>query len=147
MKQQQNLVKNENLRPANRPFSLFSPLFENEFLPSLFSTQEHTGLSVSEDENNIYVEAALPGLKQDDVQITYENGTLWIKGQREEEQKDKKRSFYKKSQASFSYHLNVPGHIDDKKEASASFKDGVVQITFSKAKEKKAKEIKINKKA
>ncbi len=144
---QQNIVKSETGRPNLRPHSFFSPFFENDFIPSLFSAQEHTGLSVSEDDNNIYVEAALPGLKQDDVQITFENGTLWIKGERQEEQKDKKRSFYKKCQSSFSYHLNVPGHIDEKKDPSASFKDGVVQITFAKAKEKKAKEIKITKKA
>lgn len=123
------------------PFSYFAPWFQEEWFPSLKA--EPSGLSLSEDAANVYVEAAVPGIKPEDVEITYDNGLLWIKGQKSEEEKDKQRSYYRKASSTFSYHLTVPGNIDDKKEPEADYKDGILTITFKKSKEKEPKKIKV----
>ncbi|MFA5249814.1 MAG: Hsp20/alpha crystallin family protein [Parachlamydiales bacterium] len=109
----------------------------------LFNFNERSGLSLCEDEKNIYVEAALPGLKADDIEVTYEKGTLWIKGEKSEEEKEKK--YYQKASSSFSYRINVPGEIDEKKEIDASYKDGIMRITFAKAKRSEPRKINVKK--
>jgi HSP20 family protein len=89
------------------------------------------GLSVSEDEKNVYVEAALPGIDPKDVEITLDKGILWIKGEAKEEEKQKK--FYRKSARSFSYRVAVPGDINTKVEPNAVSKNGVMKVTFAKS--------------
>jgi HSP20 family protein len=102
-----------------------------------------TGLTVSEDEENIYIEAQLPGLKSDDLEISFEKGVLWIKGEKKEEQEDKKKRFYKKASHSFSYRVYIPGEVEEKKEPEASYENGVVKIKFAKASESHPKKIPI----
>jgi HSP20 family protein len=133
----------KSLKPFVSPFTFISPWLEEDWFPS-FGAKE-SGLSVSEDASNIYVEAALPGIKPEDIEITFDKGMVWIKGQRKEEEKDKKRSFYRKATSSFSYHLSLPGNVDEKKEPEASYKDGIMTMTFKKAKEKEPKKIKVKK--
>lgn len=44
-----------------------------------------SGLTVSEDEKNVYIEAAVPGLEPKDIEVNFHKGFLWIKGEAKEE--------------------------------------------------------------
>jgi len=94
-----------------------------------------SGLTVSEDDEHVYVEAQVPGVPFNDIQVEFEDGYLTIHAEVKEEQKNKK--YYKKSQNIFSYALNVPGNIDIKSEIHAVCKDGVLKIVFNKLESKK----------
>ncbi len=142
MAEEKQIIKKP--QPFKGPLAFISPWFEEDWFPT-FGSKEPSGLSVSEDASNVYVEASLPGIKAEDIVITYDKGALWIKGERKEEEKDKKRSFYRKASSSFSYHLTVPGNVDEKKEPEASYKDGIMTVTFKKAKESEPKKIKVKK--
>lgn len=86
-------------------------------------------LSVSEDDDEIVVEAHLPGLSEDDIDITYERGVVWIRGTAKEE--ETKRTYYRKASREYSYRVTVPeGARDD--DPKAQYKDGVVRLTFAK---------------
>jgi len=98
-----------------------------------------SGLTVSEDDKNVYVEAAIPGVDPEKVEVTFNKGVLWIKAEGEEEEKGKK--YYKKASRSFSYRVAVPGNIDEKKEPEAVCKNGVMKVTFTKVPEAKPKKI------
>lgn len=111
---------------------------EDGFLPT---TTSLNGLSVSEDENNVYVEAAIPGTDPKNVEITFDKGLLWVKAEKEKEEKTKK--YYRKASSSFSYHLTIPGNIDQSKEPEAVVKNGVATVTFKKVPETKPKRITI----
>lgn len=97
------------------------------------------GLSVSEDDKNVYVEAAVPGVDPKNVDITFDKGVLWIKGANKEEEKNKK--FYRKASNSFSYRVSVPGDVDWKTEPEATAKHGVMQIKFVKTPKAQPKKI------
>jgi HSP20 family protein len=117
--------------PALRfPFSLFEDR-EDEWLQD-FSAP--SGLSVSEDENHVYVEAALPGIDPSEVEMTFHKGMLWIKAEKKEESKDKNRKFYRKASSSFSYHVAVPGNVDENRPPEAICKQGIITVTFDKTK-------------
>ena len=109
---------------------------EDGLLPS---TSSLSGLSVSEDANNVYVEAAVPGIDPKDVEVTFHKGLLLVKAEKKEEEKTKK--FYRKATSSFSYHLTVPGEIDQSKEPEAVVKNGIATVTFLKVPEAKPKKI------
>ena len=119
------------------PFSLLDENQE-EWLQDF---SDPSGLSVSEDESNVYIEAALPGLKSDDIEMTFDKGILWIKGEKKEETQEKNRKYYRKSVGIFSYRVAVPGNVDESKHPEATFKQGVLKVTFSKTKKSEPKKI------
>lgn len=114
--------------------------------PSLWEEEEKeiisgipSGLSVSEDERNIYVEAAVPGIEPKDIEVTFDKGILWIKGEAKEEEKKKK--YYRKASRSFSYRVAVPGEIDLNAEPVATCKNGIMTVTFPKSAKAQPKKI------
>lgn len=104
---------------------------DEEGLNPFFPTQ-NSGLQVSEDEQNVYIEAALPGVDPKNIDVTYDKRVLWIRGQDNNQEEDKKRKFYRRSNQSFSYRLTVPGEIDEAQEPDAVCKNGVMRVTFKK---------------
>jgi HSP20 family protein len=124
--------------PSLRPW-----LDDEDWLTSLPSTP--SGLSISEDDKHVFVEAHLPGLKSEDIDVTYHKGELWIKGDKKDEEKDKNRKFYRTASSSYSYRVMVPGDVDESKEPDASYKDGVMTVTFDKLAKTQPKKIAVKK--
>lgn len=106
----------------------FRSLLEEDDTMSITSP---SGLTVSEDNTHVFVEAALPGVDPKNVEITFDKGILWIKGETAEEEKEKK--YYRKATNSFSYRIAVPGELDLTKEPEAESVHGVMKITFTKS--------------
>lgn len=135
------MAHEEKRHPVWRPFWSV-PFFEEDFfevdLPK-------SGVSVSENDNNVYVEAHLPGLQPENIEVSYENGTLLIKGAKKEEKKDEKKKYYRKASSSFFYRVNVPVQINETKEPDASYKDGILKITFAKTRTTPPKKISVKK--
>lgn len=130
--------------PRNRNLGLFGWPFNEEENIWEMEVPAQTGLTVSEDEKNVYIEAHLPGLTKENIEVTFENGMLWIRGAKEEEEKDKQKKYYRKAASSFSYRVQVPGIIDEKKEPDASYSNGILKVTFSKLPQgSKAKKISV----
>ena len=98
------------------------------------------GLSISEDSKNVYIEAALPGVNPKDVDVSFDKGVLWIKGEAQTEEKNGKR-YYRKASSSFSYRVTVPGEVDWKIEPVATCKNGMMLISFTKSAKVQPKKI------
>ncbi len=114
---------------------------EEEDLTSLSSVP--SGLSLSEDDTHVYVTAALPGVKEKDIDITFDKGYLWVKGETSEQESEKKRKYYRRSTSSFSYRIAVPGDLDPKVEPEAIYQHGVMSIKFAKSPVSQPKKISI----
>jgi HSP20 family protein len=99
------------------------------------------GLSISEDDKNVYIEAAVPGVEAGDVDVTFDKGMLWVKAEAKEEEKDKK--YYRKATRSFSYRIAVPGDIDPNSEPEATYANGVMKVTFVKSPASQPKKIQV----
>lgn len=89
------------------------------------------GLTVSEDESKVYVSAAVPGVKPEEVEVTFDKGFLWIRGESKQEERNNKK-YYRKASASYSYRVAVPGEIDQNVEPEAIYENGVMTIQFAK---------------
>ncbi|MBS4168160.1 Hsp20/alpha crystallin family protein [Parachlamydia sp. AcF125] len=113
-----------------------------QLVEQLVPESSEQGLTIYEDKNNrIVVEAAMPGLTPEEIEVHLDKGVLWIKGQKKEEESDKDKKFHRRSVRSFFYSVVLPEQIDDKQEPQTSYKEGILQITFQKAKSSEAKRI------
>lgn len=122
--------------------------FEASRLPALWEddsfwdfSSQNSGLAISEDDKSVYVEAHLPGVDPGKTEVTFDKGMLWIKGQQEQEESNKK--YYRKAASSFSYHVHVPENVDTSKEPQATCKNGVMKIIFAKQAEVTPKKISV----
>jgi HSP20 family protein len=120
----------------------FQPLLEDNEWPQLTMTE---GLNVYEEAGNVIVEASVPGIPEDKLEITYEEGVLHIKGRSEEkeEEKNKNRIVHKMQRvSSFEYSTYLPRPVDDM-QIEASVKNGVLIVRAPIAEAAKAKRIPI----
>jgi HSP20 family protein len=111
-------------------------LMEGEWAPTV---------DIAETESEIVVTAELPGVKQEDVDVTVTNDVLTIKGEKKDEKEIKKENYHRieRSYGSFHRSIGLPTGVKGK-EAKAICKDGVLKVTIPKAEEAKPKQIKIN---
>ncbi len=95
-------------------------------------------VDVAETKDAITVKAEIPGVAEKDIAIDLREGTLTIKGEKQEEKEEKDKQYHRveRSYGAFARVMRLPAAVDSGK-ATASFKDGVVTITLPKAPEAK----------
>jgi HSP20 family protein len=88
-------------------------------------------VDVTERGGKLVVRADLPGLTKKDVQVEVTEDTLRIRGERRQEREEKRKDFYRseRSYGSFYREIPLPDGTDPEK-AMASFRDGVLEVTF-----------------
>ena len=102
----------------------------------------------TEDEKAFHVRVELPGMDQDDVDITLSNGMLTIRGEKKREDEEKGKDFYRKERSfgAFRRSLPIPAEVDEQ-AIEASFKKGVLHIELPKTEEARKKVTHIDVKA
>lgn len=105
------------------------------------------GLNIYETENAVVAQAAVPGIPEDKIDVTFEDGVVRVTGstQEKQEEKDKRRYFMTSMASSFNYSFRVPQGILAKEEPTAELDNGVLKLTFRKAQKKEPKKIKVSK--
>jgi len=137
----------------NRYFpSVWPSFFDEENWPTVGKDwpdlSSNSGLDIYETDDSVVVKAAVPGIKDKDVEVTVEGSVLTVNGSTEEteEQKKQKKIIYKSSrQTSFSYSTSLPRMVDGTR-AKAEVEDGIVTITIPKVEEEKPKRIEVKRK-
>ncbi len=124
--------------------SFRSPSIWNDEEDNLITFGSQSGLSVYEDENNVYVEAAIPGVDPSDVEVTVDKGRLWIRGESKTKEEDESKKYYRRAARSFSYNVALPGDIDENNEPTAKCKNGVMTVVFPKSEKAQPKRINVS---
>ena len=98
--------------------------------------------NVTEDSNNYYVRAELPGIKAGDLDISVTGDGISISGAREITAEKKNARYHRREREAgkFSRMISLPGHIDTKKVDAHSV-DGVLTVVLPKAAAAKPKQI------
>ncbi len=80
---------------------------------------------------NLVIKAELPGMKREDMDISFHDGVLTISGEhgeeREEENKDSKYLLRERRYGSFRRSMTLPQGVDEN-DIKASFKEGVLEV-------------------
>jgi HSP20 family protein len=105
-------------------------------------------IDVKEDEKAFHVSADLPGLTEKDIDVSFEDGLLTIRGEKKAEREDKKDTWHiiERSSGSFARRLSLSAAIDINK-IGAKFEKGVLNVTLPKLPEEKSSARKIEIKA
>jgi HSP20 family protein len=102
-------------------------------------------LDLSETAEGYLVEAALPGVKPEDVEVTVENNVLTIKGETRQEVDEQKRNFHRIERRFGSFQRTVGLPTTVKADAiQASLTNGVLRLEIPKAEEVKPRKISVN---
>jgi HSP20 family protein len=102
-------------------------------------------LDVSETQDAFLVEAAVPGLKPEDLEITVENSVLTIKGETRQDSEAKERNFHRIERrfGSFQRTIGLPKSVQAD-AIKANLEHGVLKLEIPKAEEIKPRKISVN---
>ena len=116
------------------------PVSEEGFSSGAWNPQ----VDIFENKNEIVLEAELPGMKPEDVNISIENNVLTIHGERKFEKKDAQDNFHRveRSYGSFTRSFTLPPTVSSE-NANAEFENGVLRLTLAKREEAKPRRIEI----
>ena len=101
-------------------------------------------MDLVESEDQFVLRADLPGMKQEDVSIEFEDNVLTISGERRFEHQEEREGYQRVERAfgAFSRTLTVPKGIDPE-AISAGFENGVLEVRIPKPEESKPRRISI----
>jgi HSP20 family protein len=102
-------------------------------------------LDVRETDDSFVVEADVPGMEKDGIEITVLDNVLTIKGERKRAEEIKEESYRRveRIHGTFQRGLSFPTSVDAGK-VKASFKNGVLQVTLPKHEKAKPKQISVD---
>ncbi|HHJ53651.1 MAG TPA: Hsp20/alpha crystallin family protein [Caldithrix abyssi] len=101
-------------------------------------------IDMEETDDAFNITAELPGMKKEDIKITFQDNILTISGEKKTEEKREEKNFHRmeRSFGKFSRSIGIPaGVVLDK--IDAEYKNGVLYIHIPKAEEAKTKKIDI----
>ena len=101
-------------------------------------------VNVSEDIDNLYVRAELPGVAPDEIEITTEENNLIVKGGRRIAAEGEKISYHRREREAGKFRriISLPTRVDAS-EVRAFCKNGVLTVTLPKAAEVKPRQIEV----
>ncbi|MBF0195490.1 MAG: Hsp20/alpha crystallin family protein [Magnetococcales bacterium] len=107
-------------------------------------TQLPLRVDIREDENQIVVKADVPGMEQKDISVNVDNGMLTISGERKFSDEENKKHYHRVERAygrfSRSFQLS---NTTDPENISATYKNGVLEVTLPKREEAKPRSIQV----
>jgi HSP20 family protein len=102
-------------------------------------------VDVFENENHEYViKAELPEMKREDISVTFEDGTLTLKGERKVENEASRDRVHRieRQYGAFMRSFTLPATVDAAR-ISASYKDGVLTVRLPQREDAKPKHIEV----
>ena len=146
----------EDIAPMIRSFrramdSALQDVWEPRWMvPSTREREFYPHVSITEDERQVRVQAELPGLKESDVEVSYEPGALTLRGEKREEERRESASgqtrFSECRYGSFERRIPLRSEIQES-QIQANFDRGVLTITLPKTEEARAQARRIQIKA
>ena len=127
----------------NRLNSLFrdlndgdSPMTTAAFVPAV---------DIYEDEKKVMLKLEVPGIEEKDLDVSVENNTLTVKGERKFESEEKEENFHRieRRYGSFYRAFTLPSTVDTE-HVQAKYNAGVLKLELQKKPEAQPKQIKIN---
>src|ERR1017187_9085922 len=126
-----------------------NPLFREWYRPevpeeALTTTSYAPPVDIYEDEHNITLKLEVPGIDEKDIDVSIENTTLTVHGERKIEKEEKEENFRRieRQYGSFTRSFTLPSSVDSG-QVSAHYDKGVLKIKLAKKAEAKPKQIKV----
>ncbi len=141
---EKNRLRGTLAGPLDMVPSQMSHLFE-QFLggPSPQPRTWHAPATLYEQSDRYTIEIDIPGVKQDDLQMTYEKGTLSISAERKAAEADDRKVWQEeRGYGRVTRQVKLPD-LADPESINAELRDGVLRVTVAKKPEAQPKRIEI----
>ncbi|UZQ48599.1 heat shock protein Hsp18 [Clostridium kluyveri] len=126
--------KNNSIRRGDDAENFFNSFFNNDFLTPFNMNLFNNGLKVDlkETDTSYLIEADLPGIKKDAIDLNFDNNYLTISAKRDDTIEDNKENFIRRERRYGEFKRSF--YIDnvDEKNITASFEEGVLKIELPK---------------
>ncbi len=125
---------------------LIERFFDREPMISqgLFTRGFAPAIDVYETDNDIVVQAEIPGMEPNDLDVNLAGDVLTIKGEKKGEHEERGENFHRieRSYGSFSRSISLPCEVEQDR-VDASYKNGVLHLTLPKSENCKKRAVKI----
>jgi len=139
-----SLIKFNNrnrLFPSWNNESLKSFLGSDDFFNHDFIQEDSLmpAMNIKEHDNDFEIEFAAPGFSKKDFEITIENNTLNVCGEKKQEKEEDEDGYTCKefSYNSFKRTLNLPKSINTDQDVKATYNNGILKLNLQKKPEAK----------
>lgn len=124
-----------------RPFPSFWP---ERWWPMRALTIEMPVLDVFEEKDDVIVQAELPGLTKEEIQVSVTDSTLTLRGEKKRKADVKEEDYYyhERAYGAFARTIELPAEVKAD-QVKALFKDGVLEIRLPKTEAAKKKSIQV----
>jgi HSP20 family protein len=132
--------------PFDELFNEFSKGFWVKPLAFPGETELKMKLDVKEDEKGYTVQAEVPGVKKEDIQVDIDGNQVSVRAEmkkEKEEKKGEKTVYSERSYGMVSRSFTLPVEVDEK-GAKAEYKDGVLNLVLPKKSNGAAKRIAVS---
>jgi HSP20 family protein len=102
-------------------------------------------VDIFERQDHLVIRAEIPGVLMDDMDVRIENGVLTLRGERKQDPDLKETTAHRAERVygAFTRSFSLPTTVDPAK-VTATYKDGILEVSVSMAESAKPKSIKIN---
>ncbi len=113
--------------------------------PRSFGHRAFPAVNVTSNEDAFFLRAELPGIAVEDLDLTVDQNTVTIKGERKSDVDAEGVSFHRRerSTGSFARSITLPSDIDAE-GVDASYRNGLLTVTVPKAPETKPRQITVH---
>lgn len=107
-------------------------------------TAWHPSADIYEDDGNVYVKMDLPGMKRDEIDISFDGHILSITGRREDGELRESECYWSRERYAGEFHrfVHIPSEASSD-DLKAKYEDGVLTVTLHKTEQARRKKIAI----
>jgi HSP20 family protein len=101
-------------------------------------------IDIKEREDELIIEAEIPGIKKENIEINLTENSLSIKAEKKEKKEEKEEGYLHRERSYFGFHrvISLPVAVIPEK-AKASYQDGILRIVVPKKEKKEVKGVKV----
>ena len=135
-----------DLFPSRRDFMNLNRGFFGDTFDNIFTDTADFSVDIKEKEQSYQLEADLPGLTKDDIQLDYEDNVLSISAHQEtgKDEKDEEGNYIRRERSSRSYKRQFLIKDIDQENIKATFENGVLTVDLPKKEQEGPKTKKID---
>lgn len=128
-------------KEMNRLFDQFRAgfPFSDTALPANFRATVFPAMDVVDTDDAIEISAEVPGVKEDDLDVSISGEVLTLKGEKSFDHEEKKDNYHRIERQYGSFRRQIPlGFAPDSKAVEADFADGILKLRIKKPANAKA---------
>ena len=129
------------IEPRHQPRSLLAKLLQDQEFDTLLTSNREPdsvadwlpAVDIREEEDRFVLQADLPGVDPEDIEVSMAEGILTIQGTRESESKEENEGYkrYERVSGSFMRRFSLPDTANDT-EVTAETRHGVLNVSIPK---------------